>query len=257
MKIGIFSLYANPLHGGHIDVMDAAKIELKCDNLIAIVNNDYQVRLKGSIPFMDEKSRLRIIVSLKPVDLGMIAVDQDPTVVESLKHIRGELPNDELLFLNGGDRGATNTPESEYCASAGIACVYNVGGGKSNHSSKLIENAIIASRKKTTKPWGEYTDLYRDNNTVFKEIVVHPGQKLSLQYHYKREEFWYVLSGYGIANTGSGQKFVRPGDSLHIKVGEIHNVGNPTNEPLIIREMQCGVCEEEDIVRLEDIYGRK
>ena len=102
MIIGIVSGYFNPLHGGHIDYINGVK--LQCKKLIVIVNNDFQVSLKGSIPFMDESHRKYIIENLKSVDKTVISIDKDSTVCESLKQLRLENSEDELLFFNSGDR---------------------------------------------------------------------------------------------------------------------------------------------------------
>ena len=65
-KIGIVSGYFNPIHQGHIEYINAAKQD--CDHLVVIVNNDYQVKLKGSTPFMDTRHRAFIVNSLQSVD---------------------------------------------------------------------------------------------------------------------------------------------------------------------------------------------
>ena len=120
MIIGIISGYFNPLHGGHLDYINDSK--LRCEKLIVIINNDFQVSLKGSIPFMDELHRKYIIENLKSVDKTMIAVDRDSTVCESLKQLRLKYPDDELIFFNSGDRKQENLDlaECEVCKKLGI-----------------------------------------------------------------------------------------------------------------------------------------
>lgn len=75
--------YFNPLHYGHVEYINAAKIN--CDYLIAVVNSDSQVKLKGSIPFMDEVHRTNIVRNLKSVDECIISIDEDKTQCETLK----------------------------------------------------------------------------------------------------------------------------------------------------------------------------
>ena len=140
MRLGIISGYFNPIHSGHLDYIEGAK-EI-CDFLYVIVNNDSQVKIKGSTPFMDQHERLRIVKSLKPVDRAMIALDEDATVVESIKWLHWKYGTDyfvnQILFMNGGDRKSGNSPEEVVCKKIGVLTTYEVGGGKTQSSSKLI-----------------------------------------------------------------------------------------------------------------------
>lgn len=121
MKIGIVSGYFNPLHYGHIEYINEAKKH--SDMLICIVNNDRQVTLKGSRPFMDEQHRAQILGNLKSVDEVFVSVDtKDTTQCESLAHIRNRYPDDEVTFFNSGDRKGENlvASESAVCGKVGI-----------------------------------------------------------------------------------------------------------------------------------------
>ncbi len=110
MIIGIVSGYFNPLHQGHIEYMLAARTQ--CEHLIAIINNDEQVRLKGSAPFMDENHRAFIVRNLRWVDDSIISIDNDKTVCESIRSIVwSHLDSDEIKFFNSGDR--VKNPESK------------------------------------------------------------------------------------------------------------------------------------------------
>lgn len=115
MKIGIVSGYFNPLHAGHIEYINAAKQQ--CDRLIVIINSDHQRQLKGSREFMDEYHRTFIVSNLKAVDDTFISVDDDKTQCQTLRYMRQQYPNDELFFMNSGDRKGTNlvTAESNVC----------------------------------------------------------------------------------------------------------------------------------------------
>jgi len=106
MKIGIISGYFNPLHAGHVEYINAAKKE--CDKLIAIINSDYQRILKGSKEFMDEYHRSFIVANLKSVDETFISIDDDKTQCKTLRYFRELYPNDEILFMNSGDRKGDN-----------------------------------------------------------------------------------------------------------------------------------------------------
>lgn len=144
----MISGYFNPLHVGHLDyIYEAKKLGEK---LLVIVNNDEQVKIKGSVPFMSQDDRIRIVESITPVSGAVLSIDTDGSVVETLKNIynrynlaRGWCSNStvSILFANGGDRKLGNTPEEEFCKEVGIETVYGVGGGKRESSSELIANS--------------------------------------------------------------------------------------------------------------------
>lgn len=135
-KIVLTSGFYNCYHLGHRDLFRAAA-QLG-DTLIVIVNNDYQVKLKGSIPFMDEEERLEIIRSIRYVDGAILSIDSDLTVCKSLELIRPQ------IFAKGGDRDSDkNMPETEVtlCKELGCEIVYGVGGfNKKQSSSELLRN---------------------------------------------------------------------------------------------------------------------
>ena len=107
-KIVITSGFFNPLHVGHMNLMREAK--KLGDFLVVIVNNDAQVKVKGSVPFMPEKERLAIVKDIKHVDAVFLATDKDGYVPESLKSIAKQYKG-QLIFAKGGDRNFDNLPE--------------------------------------------------------------------------------------------------------------------------------------------------
>ena len=143
MRVVVISGYFNPLHTGHLDYIKGAS-ELG-DRLIVIVNNDKQVELKSSKPFMTEFDRMRIVSAIKGVDKATLSIDKDESVVETIKAIYNECAIDyffdSMVFCNGGDRTKGNSPEEQYCDQRGIKTVYNVGGGKTQSSSSLLEQS--------------------------------------------------------------------------------------------------------------------
>ena len=103
MRVTVVSLYANPIHCGHLDYIEAA---VKMGNyVIAIVNNDHQVKLKGSQPFMSQEERLRIVGSIKGVDKAVLSIDKDVTVCQSVRAEYYKLQDDvffeRMTFANG------------------------------------------------------------------------------------------------------------------------------------------------------------
>ena len=141
MRIAIISGYFNPIHTGHLDYIKAAS---KLGNkLVVIVNNDKQVSLKGSTPFMKEVERMRIVNAIKGVSKTVLSIDTDEAVTETIKSIYNEYSVDyffdSMIFANGGDRTIGNSPEEEYCKWRGIKTDYNVGGKKTQSSSELLK----------------------------------------------------------------------------------------------------------------------
>ena len=137
-KIIITSGFFNPIHIGHINLFREAK--KLGDFLVVIVNNDEQVKIKGSISFMPEQERIEIIKALKYVDEVFLSIDKDKTVSESLKKAAKLYPG-ELFFAKGGDRNAGNIPESErrVCEKFRIKVINGVGGDKVQSSSWLLK----------------------------------------------------------------------------------------------------------------------
>lgn len=129
----VVSGYFNPLHVGHLEMIEKAKS--LGDYLIVIVNNDKQVKIKGSYPFMNERDRLKIIESLKGVDEVFLSVDSDATVCKSLEAINPD------IFANGGDRKNINDiPECTICEDLNIKMVDGLGK-KIRASSEIITKA--------------------------------------------------------------------------------------------------------------------
>jgi cytidyltransferase-like protein len=141
MKRVIVSGYFNPLHGGHLDMIEAAK-EMG-DYLIVAVNNDVQqIQKKGKI-ILNEQNRARVLGALRPVDEVIVTVDQDPSQIETLRMIADKYPEDELVFANGGDRDSEKAiPEGEICRERNIAMVFGVGGTEKADSSTRINQAL-------------------------------------------------------------------------------------------------------------------
>lgn len=126
MKVVIVSGYFNPLHGGHLDMIEAAR-ELG-DKLIVVVNNDKQQVLKKGKVILDEENRLRLIGALRAVDEAVLSIDEEPPVINTLEMIAQRYPDDELIFANGGDRDSDKViPETDICNQYGIKTVFGIG----------------------------------------------------------------------------------------------------------------------------------
>ena len=107
------------------------------------------------------------------------------------------------------------------------------------------------------RPWGSFTILDESAQFKVKRIEVKPGSRLSYQKHARREEHWYVVSGTARVTLDGKDIDVKAGEAVDIPVGTAHRVQNPGQELLVFVEVQRGdYFGEDDIVRLEDDYGR-
>jgi mannose-1-phosphate guanylyltransferase/mannose-6-phosphate isomerase len=107
------------------------------------------------------------------------------------------------------------------------------------------------------RPWGTYATLRKEDGYQVKRITVAPGQKLSLQYHHKRAEHWVVTQGKAIVQVGDEEFETGPWEYRYIPLGEKHRLTNIGETELVLVEVQVGsYLGEDDIVRIEDVYGR-
>src|SRR6266567_1646483 len=107
------------------------------------------------------------------------------------------------------------------------------------------------------RPWGYYQDVDIAARYRVKRIVVKPGSTLSLQKHFHRSEHWVVVKGTAEVTIGNDVRTVHENESIYIPIGSIHRLANPGKIPLELIEVQVGsYLGEDDIVRLDDVYGR-
>lgn len=107
------------------------------------------------------------------------------------------------------------------------------------------------------RPWGSYRTVDLGDRFQVKQIVVTPGQTLSLQYHFHRAEHWIVVEGTARVTCDDKVFLLQENESTYIPIGTTHRLENPGRVPLRLIEVQSGsYLGEDDIVRLEDTYGR-
>jgi len=107
------------------------------------------------------------------------------------------------------------------------------------------------------RPWGSYRSIHNGERVQVKHIVVKPGGRLSLQYHHKRAEHWVVVRGTARVTRGTEVTMLGEDQSTYIPIGMQHRLENPGDTPVHLIEVQTGsYLGEDDIVRLEDTYGR-
>ena len=107
------------------------------------------------------------------------------------------------------------------------------------------------------RPWGSFKSLHNGHRVQVKHILVKPGGKLSLQMHHHRAEHWVVVQGTAKIVRGEEEMILTEDQSTYIPLGTAHRLENPGKIPLHLIEVQSGsYLGEDDIVRLEDSYGR-
>jgi len=110
----------------------------------------------------------------------------------------------------------------------------------------------------TYRPWGSYTVLEEGSRYKIKRIMVKPSQKLSHQLHYHRSEHWIIVKGTARVTIGKTTSLVHENESTYVPKSTTHRLENPGKVPLEMIEVQNGeYVGEDDIVRFNDIYGRK
>ena len=121
----------------------------------------------------------------------------------------------------------------------------------------MTTSAPPSAFDRTERPWGWYETVSEAPGNKIKRIHVHAGQQLSLQKHQQRAEHWVVVQGQARVTLDAKEFDLLPGQSCDISVGQVHRLANTTDAPVEIVEVQFGsYLGEDDIVRLQDDYGR-
>ncbi len=113
----------------------------------------------------------------------------------------------------------------------------------------------LSHYQKDIRPWGNFERFTLNELTTVKLITVSKGEQLSLQTHEHREEYWRIIRGTGRATVGDSEIDFVAGDDIFIPKGAKHRIG-ATDDEVLFMEIALGTFDENDIVRLEDRYGR-
>jgi cytidyltransferase-like protein len=242
----------DPIHSGHLEAISHARS--LGDRLIIGANSDAWLARKKGQAFMPITERRAILSSLRAVDEVIEFNDSDGTACDAIQQTRLRYPQAKIIFVNGGDRGKDNVPEQRI-QDPNLEFVFGVGGTDKKNSSSWVLSEWKGIT--TPRPWGHYRVIYdHDNRTKVKELVVEPGQALSMQRHSDRSEFWFVAQGRARVYTlGPDTDFdllgeYREHDYIWIDNRQWHQLRNETDQPLKIVEIQFGDrCAEDDIER--------
>ena len=206
----------DPLHKGHVRMIKEAS---KYGDVIVALNSDDWLKRKKGFVYMPWEDRAEILSSLKWVDRVIPVDDADGTVCDAIERIKPD------FFANGGDRFPDNVPEAKLCKQLNVSMLFNVGGGKAESSSEIVNRS-----------WGFYRVLHDDQFKV-KILTVLPGKATSMQRHKHRNEHW-----------------ITPADNRYqfVPVGEWHKLENNGDEPVHVVEIQTGsYFGEDDIERCD------
>ncbi|MBI2030227.1 adenylyltransferase/cytidyltransferase family protein [Candidatus Kaiserbacteria bacterium] len=253
----------DPLHIGHVRMLQEAR--KLGDRLVIILNNDNWLRNKKGFVFMPEKERMELLATFPFVDRVVPTDhkldDPDRSVSRSLRKIKPD------IFANGGDRTPKDAgrkvsslnADQQVCKELGIRMVYGVGqGGKVQSSSWMVRDAIRASVR-GVRPWGEFYGWNKGMQWYLKTLHIKHKKRLSLQYHTQRSEYWMLVEWDATATTGtSGDALTKTkmvkNELFHVPLGTIHRLESAKGGVLV--EIAIGEFDENDIIRLEDDFGR-
>lgn len=244
----------DPVHVGHMHMFEEAK--KLGDELVVIINNDNWLRTKKKFVVMPETERAELIKAFPFVDRVYVTKHEpeceDRSVCSALQEVKPD------IFANGGDRFADNIPEVEVCKNLNIQLVFNVGGGKIQSSSDMVKNAN-EHRITTHRPWGFFKNHETTDIAHIKTLHLYPNSRLSLQKHAHRSEHWMLVSGEAEATFGESKETLTtvsliPHQMVSVPAGMLHRL--QSTQGGVILEVTSGEFDEEDIVRIEDDYGR-
>lgn len=255
MKISVVSGGFDPIHSGHLSYINDAKRH--GDYLIIALNSDEWLKRKKGKEFMPFEERKSILENLKVVDeVVKFEDDELGSCINALEIIKAKYPDDEIIFCNGGDRGKENIPEMTV---ANVVFEFGIGGDdKKNSSSWILKNWKYDQE---TRVWGEFFNLFEDDQVKVKELIIEPKKGMSLQKHNKRSELWFVSQGKCLLNYSKispeevEEIALNKHQSFHIELGDWHQIFNPFNVKCKIIEIQYGQETIEEDIERHSYYG--
>jgi mannose-1-phosphate guanylyltransferase / mannose-6-phosphate isomerase len=217
-----------------------------------------------------ERTKRAVVV---PADLGWSDIGSWSTVWDILDHDAGGNATDGPVVLSDTRNSLVRSEESMLTAVVGLDDVIVISTAdavlvttrtKAEQVKGLVErlkaqnHRAAIEHRRIYRPWGYYQDVDIARRYRVKRIVVKPGSKLSLQKHFHRSEHWVVVQGTAEVTVHDEVRSVHENESMYIPIGSVHRLANPGKIPLELIEVQVGsYLGEDDIVRLDDVYGRQ
>jgi mannose-1-phosphate guanylyltransferase/mannose-6-phosphate isomerase len=216
-----------------------------------------------------ERTKLAAVI---PADLGWSDIGSWSTVWEVLDHDANGNATDGAVVMLDSHNSLVRSEESVLTTVVGLDDVIVVSTAdavlvasraKAEQVKALVEeikaknHRAAVEHRRIYRPWGYYQDVDIAGRYRVKRIVVKPGNKLSLQKHFHRSEHWVVVHGTAEVTVDKDVRSVHENESIYIPIGSVHRLANPGKIALELIEVQVGsYLGEDDIVRLDDVYGR-
>ena len=244
----------DPVHVGHLRMFQDAKN--LSNKVILLLNNDEWLIKKKGKPFMNQNQRKEILEEFKSITEVIIQTSSEKSSSRAIEEFVNNNSNKSICYCNGGDRSnIKNILESDICQKLGVSLEFGIGGEEKVESSSQLTKNYLGNVEK--RPWGNYHIIAKNTGYQIKEIKVTQGSKLSLQKHEARSEFWQIVKGDSKITIENQEYFLKEKEHIYIPKDTIHRIENIGKEELIFIEIQLGeILKEEDIIRLEDDYGR-
>ena len=244
----------DPVHVGHLRMFqDAKKLS---DKVIVLLNNDEWLIEKKGKPFMSQEQRKEILEEFESISKVIIQKSNEKSSSKAIQEFAYKNERKNICYCNGGDRSnIENIREAEICKKLNIDLIFGVGGKEKIESSSELTKNYLGNVEK--RPWGNYHVIAKNTGYQIKEIIVLKNSKLSLQKHKSRSEFWQIVKGKSKITIEEKEYYLKEKEHIYIPKNSIHRIENIGNEELIFIEIQLGEdLKEDDIIRLEDDYGR-
>ena len=176
----------------------------------------------------------------------LVQVKSKNNLVKTDKRLIATIGVEDLIIIDSNDATLIAKRGLEENMRDLISCMTN------ENIPEISENIF------ENRPWGKFENLFVSKNLKIKKITVNPKSRLSKQFHYFRSEHWFITQGKGSIFLDGKVITLKKGNSIDIPKKSIHYIENQTDKVLIFIEIQMGTYfGEDDIVRIDDFYGRK
>ena len=270
LPVGVFLAELEAFAPGMVEGCRAARAKGRSDMFFFRLDDDSFAGLTGqSIDYaVMERSRK---VAVVPVDMGWSDIGSWSALwQESPKDTDGNAIQGDVLVLDSSDCYLRS--QGRLVAAIGLRdlvvvatddAVLVADKSRDQEVKAVVDALKREGRPEATqgtrgwRPWGWFQTIDQGERFKVKQIHVDPGAKLSLQKHWHRSEHWVVVRGTALVTCADTSFVLRENESTFIPAGTPHRLENPGKVPLRLIEVQSGeYVGEDDIVRLEDAYGR-